>query len=83
LLFTRDAVGLSGPRAWWPRQDLLSLVSVVPAENVLLYRKLGDLDRAREHLHRAQAGISALGDDEYGQLIKAGLDRLAQQLTPR
>jgi len=45
------------------------------------YRKLGDLNRAREHLHRAQAGISAVGDDEYGQLIKAGLDRLAQQLT--
>jgi hypothetical protein len=35
------------------------------------YRTLGDLHRAREHLHRAQAGISALGDDEYGQLIKA------------
>jgi hypothetical protein len=45
------------------------------------YRKLGDLHRAREHLHRAQAGIGALGDDEYGQLIKAGLDWLAQQLT--
>jgi hypothetical protein len=45
------------------------------------YRKLGDLHRAREHLHRAHAGISALADDEYGQLIKAGLDRLAQQLT--
>ncbi|WP_422771088.1 hypothetical protein ACN28C_31330 [Plantactinospora sp. WMMC1484] len=45
------------------------------------YRKLGDLDRAREHLGRAQAGIGALGDDEYAQLIRAGLDRLAQQLT--
>jgi hypothetical protein len=28
-----------------------------------------------------QAGIGALGEDEYGQLIKAGLDRLARQLT--
>jgi hypothetical protein len=45
------------------------------------YHKLGDLNRAREHLHRAQAGISAVGDDEYGQLIKVGLDRVAQQLT--
>jgi len=45
------------------------------------YRKLDDLGRAREHLQRAQAGIGALGDDEYGQLIKSGLDRLAQQLT--
>jgi hypothetical protein len=47
------------------------------------YRKLGDLGRAREHLQRAQAGIGALGDDEYAQLIKGGLDRLAQQLTSK
>ncbi|BCY08975.1 hypothetical protein [Actinoplanes sp. L3-i22] len=45
------------------------------------YRKLGDLDRAREHLHHAQAGIDALGDDEYGQLIRNGLNTLTQQLT--
>ncbi|MEU4678975.1 tetratricopeptide repeat protein [Micromonospora sp. NPDC023737] len=45
------------------------------------YRKLGDLDRAREHLQRAQAGIGALGDDEYAQLIKSGMDRMVQQLT--
>jgi hypothetical protein len=44
-------------------------------------RKIGDLDRARVHLHRAQAGIGALGDDEYGQLIRDGLDQLTQQLT--
>jgi hypothetical protein len=44
------------------------------------YRKLGDLGRAREHLQRARAGIGALGDDEYGQLIKGGLERLAEQL---
>jgi tetratricopeptide (TPR) repeat protein len=46
------------------------------------YRKLGDLGRAREYLQRAQAGIGALGDDEYARLIKSGLDRLAQQLAP-
>lgn len=45
------------------------------------YRKLGDLDRAREYLQRAHAGIDALGNDEYGQLIKGGLDRLAEQLA--
>lgn len=45
------------------------------------YRKLGDLGRAREHLWRAQAGMGALGDDEYGQLIKGGLERLARQLA--
>jgi hypothetical protein len=46
------------------------------------YRKLDDLDRAREHLQHARDTIGALGDDEYGQLIKDGLERLAQQLTP-
>ncbi|TDC38872.1 tetratricopeptide repeat protein [Micromonospora sp. 15K316] len=45
------------------------------------YRKLGDLDRARDYLQRAQAGIGALGDDEYAQLIRSGLDRVEQQLT--
>ncbi|MFD0782890.1 tetratricopeptide repeat protein [Micromonospora azadirachtae] len=44
------------------------------------YRKLGDLDRAREYLQRAQAGIDVLGDDEYAQLIKSGMDRMVQQL---
>ncbi len=45
------------------------------------YRKLGDLDRAHEHLHHARAGIDALGDDEYGRLIRNGLNTLTQQLT--
>ncbi|MFC4536951.1 hypothetical protein [Sphaerisporangium dianthi] len=44
------------------------------------YRKLGDLDRAREHLQQARAGMGALGDDEYGRLIKGGLERLSEQL---
>ncbi len=45
------------------------------------YRKLGDLDRAREHLDHARAGIDALGDDEYGQLIRDGLATLTRQLA--
>jgi hypothetical protein len=44
------------------------------------YRKLDDLDRAREHLHQAQATIDALGDDEYGQLIRDGLTRQVELL---
>ncbi|QRP50338.1 hypothetical protein [Amycolatopsis sp. FDAARGOS 1241] len=44
------------------------------------HRKLGDLDRAREHLRQAQATIGALGDDEYGQLIRQGLERIAARL---
>ncbi|BCB89936.1 hypothetical protein Psuf_072490 [Phytohabitans suffuscus] len=62
----------------------LSVAGLYPSLHLNLaecYRKLGDLDRAREHLQRARAGIGALGDDGYGQLIKGGLDRLAQQLA--
>ncbi len=44
------------------------------------YRKLGDLDRAREHLQQAQATIGALGDDGYGQMIKEGMEQIAEQL---
>jgi tetratricopeptide (TPR) repeat protein len=47
------------------------------------YRKLGDYDRANEHLERGRAAVGYLGDDGYGQLVKAGLDRLADRLrTP-
>jgi len=45
------------------------------------YRKLGEFDRAREHLHRGRASVDALGDDDYGQMIKACLDRLADRLA--
>lgn len=44
------------------------------------YRKLGDVDRAREHLARGRAAVDALGDDGYGQMVKDGLDRLADRL---
>jgi hypothetical protein len=46
------------------------------------YRRLGDLGLAREHLELARAGMGALGDDEYGRLIRSGLDRLTEQLAP-
>jgi hypothetical protein len=44
------------------------------------YRKLGDLARAREHLQQAQATIGVLGDDEYGRLIRDGLQEVAERL---
>ncbi|MEU6646968.1 hypothetical protein ABZ863_31145 [Saccharomonospora sp. NPDC046836] len=45
------------------------------------YRKLGDLGRARDHLQQARDTFGALGDDEYGKVIKGGLERLAEQLA--
>lgn len=44
------------------------------------YRKLGDLDRAREHLKHAQDTIGALADDDYGRLIRDGLEKVAEGL---
>ena len=45
------------------------------------FRKLGDFDSARAHLERAQATIGELGDDEYGQLIRKGLEQVAERLS--
>ncbi len=45
------------------------------------YRKLGDLDAAREHLRRGRAAVGALADDGYGRLVVTGLDRLAERLA--
>jgi hypothetical protein len=45
------------------------------------YRKLGQLDQAREHLLLGQAQIGALGDDGYGRMISAGLENLAERLA--
>lgn len=64
----------------------MSVAALYPSLHLNLgdcYRRLGDLRRAQEHLERARAGIDALPDDEYGRMIRAGLDRLADQLNPR
>ena len=43
-------------------------------------RKLGDLDRAREHLRQAQATIGAVGDDGFGGMVREGLRPVAERL---
>jgi hypothetical protein len=45
------------------------------------YRKLGDLPRARDHLQHARTNIDQLADDDYGRLIRDGLNRLSEQLN--
>jgi hypothetical protein len=44
------------------------------------HRKLGDYDRARQHLAAGLEAVNALPDDGYGQLIGGGLEQLAQRL---
>lgn len=47
-----------------------------------LYLNLADCHRriGRGYLEQARAGIGALGDDDYGRLIRNGLDQLEQKL---
>lgn len=62
----------------------MSVAGLYPSLHLNLaecHRKLGDLGRAREHLAEARAGIGALGDDEYGRLIRRGLDELTSALN--
>ncbi|MFI6031425.1 hypothetical protein [Amycolatopsis magusensis] len=44
------------------------------------YRRLGEFALARQHLELSRAEIDVLADDGYGQLIRAGLERLADRL---
>ncbi|MSW64513.1 MAG: hypothetical protein F2825_06445 [Actinobacteria bacterium] len=37
------------------------------------HRRLGDPDRARQHLALARASIGALGDDAYGDLLRSAV----------
>ncbi|MGW0595358.1 hypothetical protein [Streptosporangium sp. NPDC002607] len=64
--------GITGPASGFYPSLHLNLGDV--------YRRLGDLDRARDHLRRGRAAVDALGDDGYGQMIRQGLDRLADRL---
>jgi hypothetical protein len=45
------------------------------------YRKLGNLDVAREHLERGHVAVDSLDDDGYGQMINGGFDRLDERLA--
>ncbi|MFI6939030.1 hypothetical protein ACIBI4_07135 [Streptomyces sp. NPDC050418] len=44
------------------------------------YRKLGRDDEARAHLASARESLGALGDDSYGDGIRAAVERLGRQL---
>lgn len=45
------------------------------------YRKLGDFEQARAHLHHGQDSVDDLPDDGYGRVIRRGLDQLAERLS--
>ncbi|MGH3388602.1 MAG: GNAT family N-acetyltransferase [Actinomadura sp.] len=64
--------GVAGPASGFAPSLHLNLGDV--------YRRLGDIDRARDHLERGQAAVGVLADDEYGQMIRNRLERLAGRL---
>ncbi|MFD1323772.1 hypothetical protein [Micromonospora sonneratiae] len=45
------------------------------------YRRLGQLDEAREHLARAEESLSALSKDDYSEMIRGGIRRAAEALA--
>src|SRR5690349_19674286 len=66
------AAGSSSPvRAFFPSLHL-NLGDV--------YLRLGEVDDAREHLRLGLAAVDELPDDGYGQMIRGGLDGLAERL---
>jgi hypothetical protein len=45
-----------------------------------VYRKLGNREKAREHLERSRAAVGTLGDNDYGKMISEALGRLAGRI---
>ena len=45
------------------------------------YRKVGDLDAARRHLDLGRGAAAALPEDDYGAMIRGGLDALESRLA--
>lgn len=45
--------------------------------------KVGDFDRAKEHLGSARSLVGELADDSYGQNIRRWIDQLAQEIAGR
>jgi hypothetical protein len=45
------------------------------------HRRLGDPVRAREHVALAEAALDELPDDDYGRLIRSGVDLVREALA--
>jgi hypothetical protein len=66
------AGGVAGVQGFYPSLHL-NLADV--------YLRLGEIERARDHLSAGQATVGALSDDGYGRMITDGLDRLAERIN--
>lgn len=62
----------------------LSVLSLYPSLHLNLadaMRRTGDLAGAKKHVELARQASGALGNDDYGQMIRGGIERLAKSLT--
>jgi hypothetical protein len=78
----RAAGGLTDERARSYHAGL-SAGGMLPSLHLNLaadYARLGRLDEAREHLRTARDGVAGLPEGGYGQMIRAGIDRLAGEI---
>jgi hypothetical protein len=66
-----EAEGAVGLRGFYPSLHLNLAVD---------YVKLGRTEAARSHLHRARGAAAALGDDGYGDGVRAAITRLELRL---
>lgn len=67
-----------------PDAATLTVLSFYPSLHLNLadvLHRVGDVAAARTHLRLAQQSSDSLSDDNYGQMIRAGIDRLAQRLA--
>ncbi|MET8246812.1 hypothetical protein ABZV31_21740 [Streptomyces sp. NPDC005202] len=63
--------------------DALAVRALYPSLHLNLaadYVKLGRSEAARTHLHRARGAADALGDDSYGDGVRAAIHRLELRL---
>ncbi|MBW0102188.1 hypothetical protein [Pseudonocardia sp. KRD291] len=83
-LLALEAADQIGPGRAEEHHPSLALAGFYPSLHLNLadvYRRLGDRDRAGEHLDRAREAIGTLGDDGYGRMIRDGITRCAARLA--
>lgn len=67
-----------------PDAASLTVLSLYPSLHLNLsdvLHRVGDIAAAKRHLQLAQQSTDALSGDNYSQMIRAGIDRLAQRLA--
>jgi hypothetical protein len=69
-----------------PDAASLTVLSLYPSLHLNLadvLHRVGDTAAAKGHLQLAQQSAGALSSDNYGQMIRAGIARLAERLAAR